>query len=65
MVRSVFFDDESVTLSFDAYTVVVYNSYFFTRWEDIGRVPSSIVEQVSINATEVSFLFTTGCTLTV
>ncbi|WP_201977784.1 hypothetical protein [Hymenobacter rubidus] len=65
IVRSLLLDAESVTLGFDAYSIVVYNAYSFSHCEDIGNVPSSTVKQVSINTTEVSFLLTTGCILTV
>ncbi len=65
VVRQVLFDDESVTLGFDAYSVVVYNAFHFTHCEDIGLVPSSTVVQVRPSATDVSFLFSSGCILTV
>ena len=65
VVRQVLFDDESVTLGFDAYSIVVYNAYHFTDCEAIGLIPSSTVVQVRPSDTDVLFLFSSGCILTV
>lgn len=65
LVRQVVIDAESVTLGFDAYALVIYNSYHFTPWEAIGLIPSSTVAHVHCEATEISFSFSGGCVLTV
>jgi hypothetical protein len=65
LVRQVVIDAESVTLGFDAYSLVIYNSYHFTSWEAIGRIPASTVTHVYCEDTEISFSFSEGCVLIV
>ena len=65
VVRLVAFDEESVTLTFDAYTLVVHNAYCFAPWDAIGQVPAATVDQVVDTAHELTFRFSTGVALIV
>ena len=64
-VRLVAFNEEAVTLTFDAYTLVVYNAYYFAPWEAIGQVPAATVDRVAETAHELTFRFSTGVALIV
>ena len=60
-VQSLFIDVESLTISFEPYRIVIYNSYIISKPEGLVGIPNSILDELAVEEEIAKFIFSNGC----
>ena len=63
--ESLFIDDESLTVSFGPYRIVIYSSYLIQKPEGLIDIPKASLNELLIEDEAAKFIFSNGCIITV